>query len=521
MEQKDEKYLNIRLHNESNEDEVVVSFFGILKKLKKYFLIWVVTAVVALALTLTVSVVSVHNYEDKTLTALVSFTHDGIEEGLDPQGKQFDVYSLKNPVVIEMALTELGYDKEDLELIRQGIDIRGVTPPDAIDRITAYKSIYESGTNASLSAAQAMLEVTYNPTQYKVYFDYSETKYDNAEAVQLFNTVLDCYRTYFFETYGYNEALGSAVTAIDYADYDYAEAVDVFDSSLQTLKKYVSALAKEDTTRFRSNATGYTFADLAEAIDTLQEMDLDMISSYVTVNNVTKDKETLITYYEYRIEAYTRQSVIAEEQLASIIESINAYQKDAIIFMGSDDQAAAQYTQTSEQYDALIQQKIDTQNTLSTAKQQINYYTQRIESLRSGPTGSARKIERVEADLASLNIKINDLIETVNETADEYYENGTLANAYQVLVPASVTENTVGSTLGQAISNSVTVLLVVEMVIFVVYLAIACVTAIVSENKKTVPVAAKKEDSEDEESESEKETPTEEKTALTKNKNKK
>jgi len=484
MEEKDEKYLNIRLKNEHTEEEPVVSIIGIIKKLKKYFLIWVVVAVVAAALTLTDAVLSVHNYEDKTLTALVSFTHAGIEEGLDPQGKQFDVYTLKSPAVIEMALTELGYEKSDLELIRQGIDIHGILPEDAIDRITAYKSIYENGSSAGLAAAQAMLEESYYPTQYTVSFDYSETPYDNAEAVQLFNTMLDCYRTYFFETYGYNEALGSAVTAINYEDYDYAEAVDVFDSTLLTLKNYVNALAKEDTTRFRSNATGYTFADLAEAINTIQEMDLDLLSSYVTVNNVTRDKDTLITYYQYRIETYTRQSVIAEEKLASIVESINAYQKDTIMFMGGEEQNATQHTQASEQYDALIQQKIDTQTSLSTAKQQIVYYTQRIEALRTGPTGSARKVERVEKDLAALNVKVNDLIDTVNKTADEYYENGTLANAYNVLVPASITQKTAQNTLSQAISNSFTTLFVIEAVILVLYICVAFVTAIVAENKK-------------------------------------
>ncbi|MBE6840607.1 MAG: lipopolysaccharide biosynthesis protein, partial [Ruminococcus sp.] len=46
MNKKDERYLNITLKNEEQQDEVVISLAGIFKMLKKYFLIWIVTAVV-------------------------------------------------------------------------------------------------------------------------------------------------------------------------------------------------------------------------------------------------------------------------------------------------------------------------------------------------------------------------------------------------------------------------------------------------------------------------------------------
>ena len=35
-----------------------------------------------------------------------------------------------------------------------------------------------------------------------------------------------------------------------YKDYDYSEAVDIIDSSLNSMKVYVDSLAKNDNTRF-------------------------------------------------------------------------------------------------------------------------------------------------------------------------------------------------------------------------------------------------------------------------------
>lgn len=499
MESKDERYLNIVLKNENDsKNEVVVTFSGIIKKFKKYFIIWLVTAIVAAILTVSFSAVFSSD-ERKSMTSLVSFTFDGIEEGLDPKGNKFDVNSLKNPSVIESALTELGHPLDELETIRQGISIEGIIPSDAVDRITTYKSIYESGSNSAMTAAQAMLDVTYYPTQYKVKFNYAATTFNDTQAVEIFNTILECYRDYFFETYGYNEALGSAVKAVDYTVYDYAEAIDIFDTTLSTMKGYVESLASEDTTRFRSAYTGYTFADLSDAIEAVQTMDLDRISSYVTVNNVTKDKNTLIDYYQYRIDALTREKTVASENLATINNAIETYQKDSItIFGNGTDNTNTQETKASEQYDALINKRLSAQNTVSTKTQQINFYNQRIKALKEKPASSDDKIEKVEEDLKTLNEKVDDFIDKINKTADEYYTTVAFANAYNVLVPAN--SSSVMHSAKNIIEDSIMPLFVIEALFVVIYICVACVTAIIAEsnNKKAALAAAKKKETESE-----------------------
>ncbi|MBQ8296334.1 MAG: lipopolysaccharide biosynthesis protein [Ruminococcus sp.] len=502
MNNKDERYLNVTLKNEEPEkDKIVISFSGIFRTLKKYLPIWVVTAVVS-ALLIFSGIAVFKRDEHKNLTALISFTFNGVEKGQDPVGNEFDVNVVKNPAVIEAALTEMGLGLDELENIRRNITFEGIIPTDAIDKITAYKSIYDEGTSASLSAAQEMLQVEYFPTQFKVNFNYSETEFSDSEAAQFLNTMLDCYRDAFFEKYGYNQALGSAAASINYTDYDYAEALDLFSSTLSSLKSYVDTLAGEDTTRFRSTETGYTFADLSDSIAALRNMDLDIISSYITVNNVTKDKDELIHYYEYRIESLSREKIIAEERLASITESFNAYEKDQIIIFGNGtDDTNTEATITSDQYNQLIDQKIAAQTQVSTTTQQIAFYNERIKNLKAKPAANDANIERVEADLASLNEKINTLIEDINTTADEYYETVSFANAYNILVPASASAL---SSLKSSIKDSILPILVVEALLFVVYICFACVKSTIQENAKASVTAGGKNDDEDENEENSK-----------------
>ncbi len=475
MNSKDERNLNITLKNQDEEKtDIIVSLSTILKKLKKYVLIWLVVAVIAfVAIFGGTTIKTIHL--KPTLSALVSFTYDGIEKGLDPSGRDFNKEMIKNPVVIEKALTKLGIPLDELDGIRHGINIEGLIPADAMDQILTYKNVYENANSNNLQAAQSMLNVSYYPTEYKVLFNYSETSLSRTQAVEVINTILEEFKSYFFDVYGYNESLGSSVTALDISNYDYSEAIEVLKTSLDTLSKYVKQISNEDTTRFRSSVTGYTFDDLYEAIETVKSIDLDKVSSYINVNNLTKDKNSSIAYYEYRISELGRRKTSLEEQLTSVKESINAYEKDQIIIFGNGtDNTDTQSTQKSEQYDAMIKQKLELTDSLAQTKQNINYYRERRDALKSSTSNSKENIEQVDQQLENVNQKITTLIDDVKLTADDYYENITFQNAYSILVPAS---NTATSTLKLIINNVKVPLILGEGVIFVLYFVVAFVDA--------------------------------------------
>lgn len=477
----EERNVNVILKNdEHHEDEVVISLSAVFRKLKKYFMVWFLVSVIVGGLITGLSIFFTTT-SSMPVRALVSFNYDGIEKGKSPDGTDFDPNSLKNPVVIEAALTACGMDLEILEDVRNGIEVDGVVPEDTISRLTAYHNVFENATNG-MPAAQAILDESWFSTQYIIEFTFRETDLKRSEAVQLLNAILNEYKNYFFKNYGYNEPLGSALGALKYEDYDYAEAIDMFSDSLTKLRRYVNNLATDDTTRFRSSVTGYTFADLRDTINTVSDLDLDLISSYITVNNVTKDKERVQAYYEYRIEHLNRSKKEYEEKLASLEASIDSYVKDDIyIFGNGNDDINTQTTMASEQYDKMITQKISTQTDLSHTKQMIEYYNQRLTALRRTTVGSTDKKKKVEEDLKKLNEKVLNLTELVKETADDYYRNVSLANAYSILVPPS---NDVKTTVKTGIKTALLPVVGLELVILMVYLGFSFFKAMAEETRK-------------------------------------
>ncbi|MDE6672753.1 MAG: lipopolysaccharide biosynthesis protein [Ruminococcus sp.] len=478
MDKKREHNLNITLQSEEEKNDFIISIGTIFRKLKKYVLIWLVVAVIVFVAILgNTALNTVHR--KPALRALVSFTFDGIEKGLDPAGQDFNKEMIRNPIVIERALTSLDMPLDQLDNIRNSITITGQIPADAMDKILTYKNVYENANSNNLQAAQAMLSVPYFATEYVVTFNYSGTSLGRNNAVEVINTILEEFKSYFFDIYGYNESLGNSVSALDISSYDYSEAIEVLDNSLDTMSKYLKQLSKDDKTRFRSSVTGYTFDDLYEAIETIRSIDLDKVSSYVNVNNLTKDRDSSIAYYEYRINTLTRRKTSIEEQLVSVRDSIRSYEKDQIIIFGNGtDGTDTQSTQTSQQYDDMIAQKLELTNDLATTKQNINYYTERRDALKEfadNDTNNQKKLDQVDKQLEDVNKKITETIENVKLTADDYYENVTFQNAYNVLVPASTS---MSSTISVIKNNVKMPLILGEGVVFAIYFLIAFLDAI-------------------------------------------
>ena len=385
---------------QDEEDTITIPVVEIFHQLRKYVLLWVLIAVVAAGLVFGGSLVA-YSSKSTPLTAMVGFSYDGIESGLDPNGNEFDANSIKTPSIIQETLSDLGLSEKSVDLVRNGLTISGVVPEDTIDELTAYKSIFDS-TN-SIEAAKQMMDVSYYPTQFEVQFQYTNLGLSRSQAADLLNTLLSNYRIYFMRTYGFNKSFGDALNSVDYTGYDYPQALDLLNNSLNSLQNYVSTLVDSDNTRFRSTETGYTFTDLQAAVSTLKTVDYATLTSYVLGKNVTKDKSSLETYYQYQIDTLNRSLTSAQEKLNTIIDSINKYQKDSYVLMASADGTTSNaLTQPSEAYDDLISQKTDAQSEVSSYQSRIKDYQTRLDTLKKTAVASKADQEKVDIRLYSV-----------------------------------------------------------------------------------------------------------------------
>jgi large-conductance mechanosensitive channel len=284
--------------------------------------------------------------------------------------------------------------------------------------------------------------------------------------------------------------------ALDTDDYDYAQQVDMYRLSLRQVRSYVDSLVKEDNSAFRSSITGYSFSDLSEYAKNVSSVDLDKISSYISVNNVTKNKDATLAYYDYRIENLTRDKDEYAERLAALNASIAAYQKDTITIYGENTKNES--TVHSDQYDSLFRSKTSIEASLAQTAQDIKFYESRREALKSNKTSSTANVKSVEADLTELRKKVDKLIELTELTANDYYENVQFANAYTVLAYAT---KSIPAGISQALSESIKKIIIYEILIFAIYLAVAVIASLKRSNRKAVPADADDDDDDEDEEE--------------------
>lgn len=106
------------------------------------------------------------------------------------------------------------------------------------------------------------------------------------------------------------------------------------------------------------------------------------------------------------------------------------------------------------------------------------------DALQKSSSNAPDKIEQVDKQLEEVNAKITNLINDVKLTSDDYYENVTFQNAYNILVPAS---NTMSSTIKTVMNNIKTPLILGEGAVFALYFMISFIDAVRSDmiSKKT------------------------------------
>lgn len=475
----DNKHLNIILKNEEpSNNGIRIPVLEILRSLKRFLLAWLVCAVFAVLL-VSAGIATFSHQLSSAPVALIGFNYSGAEKGLTPNGEKLDVNTIKNPAVIEAALTKLNYSLSNVDSIRNAISIDGIIPTDAVDEISLYKYALEK--NGNLQAAQSMLNIEYFPVKYKVTFDFSKTTFGDDEAAQVINTILECYRDYFFEQYGHSEAIGNASLAVNYSDYDYLVAVDTYTDTLIELQNKIDNLKNNKS--FRSTQTGYSFEDLSNAINIAKDYDADALTAYILSNSVINNKTGMISFYEYRIDELERQKKSAQENLKSIENSIANYEKDSVVIHGNMDESYSQeYTTISDKYDSLFRQKQNAQRNVSYFSIKISESNARLESIKKLTDGNAsqKDIDYVEEKVAILNDTVNQLVDAVNKTIMEYHGSVTFANAYSVLVPANVLST---GYISMLLNNIVQPLLLVEVCVFLVYIVVSVIDGFRTDNR--------------------------------------
>lgn len=376
-----------------------------------------------------------------TVTALISFNYEGVENGLDPYGRTFDIDKLKAPIVVDNVMESMQlYDRKlTTEDIRRNTDIQGVTPDDIISKILTINKMADK----DVTKLEQLNELEYHPTQFMVTFKNEEKLgLSGEEAKKVLNELLKEYKNYFIDTYGDKEVLSSAIEGLEYSEYDYPEVSRVMKGQIDIITSYISDKIKKSPD-FRSKATQMSFGDIISYLNIIDEVDVSRMNSLIFAYNLTKDKNRLLSLYQYRIEQYQKEMGKRQDEANMAQDSIKNYQKNkSLLFMpGMSGETAdtMEFDQKNEYYDQLMDRALDKGVAASNYGHEIEYYKKAIEKLNNTnveETQVQKYSKEVDGLVVSIAQKLKNWADITNTTVEEYYETEIFSNAVKIPVPA-------------------------------------------------------------------------------------
>ena len=377
--------------------------------------------------------------EHATCSALVHFNYTGVESGFDPNGHPFDPTEIKNVEVVRRAAEAAGLDatEEAVERIRAALDVHASISSEVFETLTENTSIFGED---ELSEVTDIRESSYFPANYAVKLHYADAGISAQDAQRFLSEFLTAYEEFFYDKYGYHVAFENSLNDNDYQTYDYIDAVDVLGNHLTTLRDYLTHAEGQDNARFVSTETGYSFLDLIDTLDTIRSENLQWVTSYIVSNNMTKDRQYLIDYYQYKIEDAQRAMTQLDSRLYTLNQQIESYVKTNAVFpimgdsSGGDSNEVSgefEFTQPSQMYNDLINQKVACQTSISETQEQIAMLTRRMERLQSWESSGSAEI--VEEQLTTIDKKAAQLLSDIQRTSDDFYRSEWLKHAFQIL----------------------------------------------------------------------------------------
>ena len=218
---------------------------------------------------------------------------------------------------------------------------------------------------------------------------------------------------------------------------DYLDILDAISESLGYLESYCYN-SENIVPGFRSS-NGVSFTDLARQISTFSGGQIDYIYSYVYLNNVAKDKSSLIDKYTYQSRQANLQLTEINTNINDLQDAIDNYQFSITKVPAPDGTSWTEIKVKDDEYNALVN-RLTALNAQKTAlEERIAILTDRIAKLGGADATDEQKANAETYVTDALDVAKN-IYSLVKENAKELFASNAYQNKFMHFVVTSDTE---------------------------------------------------------------------------------
>ena len=384
----------------------------------------------------------------QTYTCVLGFkyNHSGAETGLAPDGEsKLDPYEIQNPLVIEGALRSLSANSQATP------DLKGVR-----QNITVNKVVSELDMEVTESAALLGEKYEVAAVEYEMTFKY-DAKYGDEFGTKMFSAIINEYDEFLLNKYYKRKTIADFAKIVKDSSADYIDISDSMATEIDSAIEYLNNLAAEYP-EFRSQTTGYTFAELAALYQNIRNIQHAKYYGNIRAANLAKDSEMVIKSYQAKVkeleETKSVNSEVAENYKSSITTFYDPYKASGLYRQAERVQTETDSSNNRDQdvledydieehkntYDNIILSYVDNATKTTDATHTVDYYNSIIDSFTNDDVSAETKnrlllenekifneIEYLSAEYAKIT----------NDTTRELY-NREVTNDLQYLIAPEV-----------------------------------------------------------------------------------
>lgn len=320
-----------------------------------------------------------------------------------PDGGELELNQVTSSYVLQTAL-------EGLELSHP-ITLTNLRSNIRIDRILTENSRRQqeiasqmmSDKNAGAYAEAQSIELIYK-NQFVVSLTNgfgeadSRNKYElkDEELRLVLDRVLSAYNEYLVTTYADMKLPDDEFAAIDTEKQDILESLDLLRTAAADLYDFCEA--QPDRIRnYRSWSTGITLNDLMDELEIASSVNVNYLYSYVSTNSIVRDRDAMITNYQYQLRNAQNQLDALNEKIATVQDILDDYKNDEIFVSMQDSDSSRSTKTTTDYYNRLILEQADNYDTVAKLEVRIADLQYKLDSLSANGNASTETADQEKA----------------------------------------------------------------------------------------------------------------------------
>ncbi len=331
-----------------------------------------------------------------------------VEDLTAPDGGELDLNQVTASYVLQNALEGLELSHPvTLANLRSNIRIDRILTEDS-RRQQEIASKMVGDKNAGAYAEVQNIELTY-VNQFVVSLTNgfgepdSRKKYElkDAELRLVLDRILSAYNEYLVSTYADVRLPDDEFAAIDLEKQDILESLDLLRAAVENLADFCDAQPRTIRS-YRSWNTGITLNDLMAELETARSVNVDYLYSFVSTNSIVRDREAMITGYQYQLRnAQTRLDAL-NENIATVQNIMDNYKNDEIFVSMQESDSARSTKTTTDYYNRLILEQADNYDEAAKLEVRIADLQYKLDSLHAAGDKSTESADQQKA-LAELD----------------------------------------------------------------------------------------------------------------------